>query len=533
MKLVLAIFLTFLFINARPEVAKDFKIVQWEQFRLDFSHVPEGNPYTDDSIHAVFTHQEKKYTVEGFYRGDSVYQVRFMPTEPGLWSYTLSSNLSSIDGRSGSFECVPVMEPDQSMVQVFDTYHFQYSGGGPFYPFGTTIYSFVAQTGLMEDEAFQVLASGPFNKIRFCLFPQWQDFSPANHQFYPFQVRERRKTSEGKDTVLFDLERFDPAYFLNLERKIEKLLELGIEADLILFHPYDEGHWGLDKLPAHTDHFYLKYLIARLGAYRNVWWSLANEYDFLKAKSQDDWEAILKAIKENDPYGHLCSIHNAKRYFANWLPGLTHASIQNGALVEDFGRAVILRDAYHKPVIYDEVCYEGDLAYRWGNLSPQELVHRFWQASIAGTYASHGETYAGNDSVLYLVTGTRLKGKSAEQIRFLKDLVEETGYWEQTDHFWGKYHIAKARNGDVLVYFGTTTPKEWSIELPKELSLSEGSRFKIRVIDTWNLTTVDWHGEWRPGKPEGYLYKSNGYQPVQLPGNPYMAIHLKKIKDAK
>jgi hypothetical protein len=25
----------------------------------------------------------------------------------------------------------------------------------------------------------------------------------------------------------------------------------------------------------------MRYLAARLGAYRNVWWSLANEYDFL------------------------------------------------------------------------------------------------------------------------------------------------------------------------------------------------------------------------------------------------------------
>ncbi len=29
------------------------------------------------------------------------------------------------------------------------------------------------------------------------------------------------------------------------------------------------------------DDRYVRYLAARLGAYRNVWWSLANEYDFL------------------------------------------------------------------------------------------------------------------------------------------------------------------------------------------------------------------------------------------------------------
>lgn len=36
------------------------------------------------------------------------------------------------------------------------------------------------------------------------------------------------------------------------------------------------------------------------------------------------------------------------------------------------GRLKMLRDAYHKPVIYDEVGYEGNLMQRWVHL----LTHR-------------------------------------------------------------------------------------------------------------------------------------------------------------
>ena len=54
----------------------------------------------------------------------------------------------------------------------------------------------------------------------------------------------------------FDLERFDPAFFRRLEKRIAQLGALGIEADLILFHAYDR--WGFadlgpavdDRLPA-------------------------------------------------------------------------------------------------------------------------------------------------------------------------------------------------------------------------------------------------------------------------------------------
>ena len=65
-----------------------------------------------------------------------------------------------------------------------------------------------------------------------------------------------------------------------------QLRDLGIEADIILLHPYDEGHWGFDRMPDEVDDRYLKYVVSRLGAFRNVWWSLANEYDFMTEKQE-------------------------------------------------------------------------------------------------------------------------------------------------------------------------------------------------------------------------------------------------------
>ena len=34
-------------------------------------------------------------------------------------------------------------------------------------------------------------------------------------------------------------------------------------------------------------------MIARLAAYRNVWWSLANEYDFMKTKDLAEWDRVF------------------------------------------------------------------------------------------------------------------------------------------------------------------------------------------------------------------------------------------------
>jgi hypothetical protein len=45
-------------------------------------------------------------------------------------------------------------------------------------------------------------------------------------------------------------------FFSHLEHRIADLRALGIEADLILFHPYDR--WGYATMPAEADDRYLR-----------------------------------------------------------------------------------------------------------------------------------------------------------------------------------------------------------------------------------------------------------------------------------
>src|SRR5581483_7230286 len=166
--------------------------------------------------------------------------------------------------------------------------------------------------------------------------------------------------------------------FQHFEQRLAQLRDLGIEADLILFHPYDRGRWGFDRMPAASDDRYLRYVVARFAAFRNVWWSLANEFDFMREKQPPDWDRFFQIVQASDPYAHLRSIHNGSVLYNHTLPWVTHASIQNGAAVEEPGRAELYRDVYRKPIVYDEVKYEGNIPKRWGNLSAEELVFRFW-----------------------------------------------------------------------------------------------------------------------------------------------------------
>ena len=175
---------------------------------------------------------------------------------------------------------------------------------------------------------------------------------------------------------------------------IDSLASFGCEADLILFHPYDKGYWGFDSMPMEVNLRYLQYLQARLSSFHNVWWSLANEYDLVKQKSEDEWCQLIAAVKKNDPYRHLVSIHGSTAtYFPYEREGLTHTSIQDEAPVIQQGRAGILWSIYKIPVVLDEVRYEGNLPYRWGRISGEEMINTMWNGILMGCYVTHGECY--------------------------------------------------------------------------------------------------------------------------------------------
>jgi hypothetical protein len=500
------------------------RVERWGTFDLALRGPKDGNPFRDVTLGARFQQQDRVIEVEGFCDGDGVYRIRFMPDALGEWSYRTTSNQKELDGKTGRLTCVPPAPNNHGPVRVRNTHHFAYADGTPYFPVGTTCYVWNHQGDRLEELTLKTLKASPFNKVRMCVFPHRYAYNDNEPVHYPF---------EGKPPREWDFTRFNPEFFRHLERRIGDLRRLGIEADLILFHPYDRGHWGFDRMPAAADDGYLRYVVARLAAYRNVWWSLANEFDFMKTKTTADWDRFFQVVQKSDPYHHLRSIHNGLRLYDHNKPWVTHASIQNGSAVADFGRAGLLRSAYEKPVVYDEVCYEGNIPLRWGDLSAEEMVHRFWQGIIAGTYVTHGETYQHPQDVLWWTKGGDLRGQSPPRIAFLRKILEEgpAGGLEPVDK-WRNFQVAGSKGEYYLVYFGKQAPAAWRFELPKgRFPIPAGAKFRVEVLDTWNMTVTPVAGTFAP-KPKGRYVYADDSPPVKLPGKPYQALRIRKIAPA-
>ena len=376
-------------------------------YELEFTAAPpEGSEIFVDLDAIFFIDGENcKEHVKGFYAGNGIYKVRFLPRKPGryFWSVT------GVVDLSGSDICAPAGKGHHGIVNAVGT-HFEYEDGTNFIPVGTTIYALAHQDQELIDITFKTLQVSPFNKVRHCLFPKHYDYNNNDPEFFPFE-----KDTKGK----WDVNRPCYAFWEHFESVIFRLAKLNIQTDLILFHSYD--CWGFSEMSMEENRSYLEYVLRRFAAIPDLWWSMANEFDLVFARDMEDWYAIEKFIAENDPYHHLLSNHNCFAFYDFTRPAITHCCIQT-TQVES--AAKFLKE-YGKPVVYDECCYEGNLPKAWGNISGFEMANRFWIACVQGAYATHGETFLSDDDILWWSRGGRLKGESRDRIAWLRTILEE------------------------------------------------------------------------------------------------------------
>ena len=510
---------------------------QYEMFELRFSGKVLSDNWADIDLRAKFRRGGETKTVKGFYDGDGQYVIRFLPEAPGEYVWKVTGEISA-EGRA---LCEPA-DGRHGPVRAVDT-HFEHADGTLFMPFGTTVYALAHQDDALVEQTLESLKAAPFNKVRMCVFPKHYDYNHNEPPCYAFE-----KKADGS----WDVNRPCIAFWHRFERILNRIADLGIQIDLILFHPYDR--WGFSKLPQRDNLIYLDYLLRRLSAWPNIWWSLANEYDLnMDVKSLANWEEIEEYVAKNDPYGHPLSNHNCMCFWDATRPNVTHASLQTKGFSE-ISRWI---REYKKPVIIDECCYEGNLPHFWGSISGQEMVRRFWRCYASGAYCTHGETFLSDDEILWWARGGVLKGESPKCIAFLRQVMESlpgpltprTGGFielaasdepvnmeqippameaffksfsdsihrmsaeDRTAHLGGE-HAWESHCGEeaYLTYFDLQCYGEQTVQLPKDKT------YKAELIDVWNMTR------------DVIAEAISGETTLKLPGRDNLALLITRIQ---
>jgi hypothetical protein len=414
---------------------------------------------------AIFSKGSRVKEAASFPDSNGAHRIRFMPDEEGEWSYELvHPALGSDEQRESnrSFQCMPPRPGNHGPVRIVSESDFAYADGTPFHPFGTT--SLKWHRGKQFESTLEALAQGPFNKIRF--------------------------TVDAGD--LSEVEMLDGA--------VGRLLELGVEADLLL----NCGAGETDSIS------FLPTLISRLAAYRNVWWSLLFQEE--RAVPVRNKEAVFQLIQEYDASGHLLTVHTSD-VSNNWGSSpcaITHVSLQGG----DASQMAYYTGLHRKPVIMDESGCEGNAPTLWGSLPPEEMVNRIWTSVCRRGYAGHGEMLLHTNGESWRTDGGALAGEAAARIAFLRGILEEAPpglrympefYDVQTIGIDGEYY---------LQYHGIH-------RFPSKLLNVPEGRYTVECMDVWNMTSVLLPGE----------YGSEIL--VALPSRLYQALRIRSVESQK
>ena len=94
------------------------QVEKWDVLEVTVEGHSDKNPFVDYEIQGIFTGKHEIVTVDGFYDGEGVYKVRYMPSFVGLYTFEVTG--SAIDGEvlTGKFQVTPVSEENHGPIRV-------------------------------------------------------------------------------------------------------------------------------------------------------------------------------------------------------------------------------------------------------------------------------------------------------------------------------------------------------------------------------------------------------------------------------
>lgn len=80
------------------------QVEKWDVLEVTIEGHSDKNPFVDYEIQGIFTGKHETVTVDGFYDGEGVYKVRYMPSFVELYTFEVTG--SAIDGEvlTGKFQ---------------------------------------------------------------------------------------------------------------------------------------------------------------------------------------------------------------------------------------------------------------------------------------------------------------------------------------------------------------------------------------------------------------------------------------------
>lgn len=387
---------------------------EFVEVTLNVAQPSAANPFTDVTVEGTFDLKgEKPLLVDGFCDSPDgrMFRIRFMPAKPGAYEYAVKYREGAFEKtHRGSFQAKD--EKKKGLVRVDREFpsHFQWEGTKERYFWnGTTTYWLAGWDDETILQSLDRLDRLKVTRVRAALAGRVKDGRAWFENVLPSDKFSFRlepwvtKNSASVEHPGFDVTRFNVAYW----QKWERLLQHARSKDMIVSVIFylDGSRPGVDpfgkaRMGGADEERYYHYAVARLGAYANVMWDLANEYRFFR---DDAWAEKMGAfVKQCDPYDHLTSTHGHGDFHFRKSAWADFALYQNWD--EHGGYDFVLKNRLEQaktgrviPQINEEYGYEDHYPQGWGEnrkapaRSAETRARIAWEIYLAGGYQTTGE----------------------------------------------------------------------------------------------------------------------------------------------
>ena len=106
------------------------QIEKWDILEIACEGPDDGNPFVDYQIRGVFESKNEVKSIDGFYDGNGIYKIRFMPSFEENYTFEIIGNFSD-ETVKGEFIVTAPSRDNHGPVHVANTYHFAYEDGTP------------------------------------------------------------------------------------------------------------------------------------------------------------------------------------------------------------------------------------------------------------------------------------------------------------------------------------------------------------------------------------------------------------------
>jgi Protein of unknown function (DUF4038)/Domain of unknown function (DUF5060)/Putative collagen-binding domain of a collagenase len=324
-----------------------------------------NNPYLDVQVGAEFNGPGGELIRRpAFWDGSRTWRIRFAPTAPGRWSYSINSDDetdASLNGITGDIDAVERTDGNAVQRHGFlriarDGSHLAHRDGTPFFWLGDTHWRFAWERW---DDANKPGWTSQFRDTVELRVKQGFTVYQSNIMSFGRGWDAPTCWAEGEP-----FRRLVPEYFRNvLDPRMAYIASRGLvnAVGIGWYQAVDEDPAGLAR--------FARYLVARYGAAPIVW-TLGGEvagYEPERRSARiEGWRSVALAIRDADDYSHPRTAHlTNERPIANYYQEEDWLSFTLNQL--GHGDMDLGTDAYRKhraaypgrPIVEGESLYEG------------------------------------------------------------------------------------------------------------------------------------------------------------------------------